>query len=257
MTGSPSTPGAVTPEGPTRPKPRPLISAERLGIIAALLIALATVANTLLQWQITQTIDESAGAEAGGSDAVLYDTRTRVVSVVNAYEHSRAYLDWLRHSEYANALWTDVNDLESRWDTLTEDERRQYEVLANEMKDAQDLAFAGRHMFSGRYLTRDGNYSVEREMSEALVDAARKQDLDPDPYFARADALADRSSQMLLALSGLGMALVFFTLVDSAGERLKYVMLLLGVLGLAAVGGMVWLVQTGQFAVWVRALIGS
>lgn len=175
-------------------------TAERLGTIAALLIALATVATTLLQWQITQTSDEAAGAESSGTDAVLYGTRTRVVSVVNAYEHSRAYLNWLRHTEYANALWPDVSAMARREDTLDDAERWQYDLLTNDMKDAQDLAFASRHMYSGRYLTKDGVYSVDREMSEALVDAARKQDLDPEPYFAQADVLYDRSNQMLLAL---------------------------------------------------------
>lgn len=39
--------------------------------------------------------------------------------------------------------------------------------------------------------------------------------------------------------------------------RLKYLMLVMGILSLAAAGVMVWLVLSGQFSVLVRALFGS
>ena len=91
-------------------------------------------------------------------------------------------------------------------------------------------------LFPNRFLNRDGTYSVARETGEAWADAAREQDLYPDPQYAEADRLRTKANQLLGTITLLGLALVVYTLVETVEGRLKLVLVGLGtVLAIAGV----------------------
>ena len=85
-------------------------------------------------------------------------------------------------------------------------------------------------IFPARFLNRDGSYAVTRELNELWADAARKQDLKPDPQYADADKYRSKTAQLLVALMVLSLALVFFALVENAGPRLQVVLAIIGAL---------------------------
>ncbi len=67
------------------------------------------------------------------------------------------------------------------------------------------------------------------------ADASKQRDLNPEPQFAEADRLRTKSNSLLAAVGVLALALVFYTLIESANGRGRYVLFALGTL--LAIGG--------------------
>jgi hypothetical protein len=200
---------------------------NRLETVVALLIAVVTVIGAVVAWRASVADDGAGDADFAGLRASLNAEETRALNAVDAYEHYGAYTNYWRYralgDELADALATAPDD--------------QLETLDRQRAEAYDLADANQDLFPNRFLNRDGTYSVAREEGEAWADAAREQDLNPDPQYAEADRLRAKSNQLLGTLTLLGLALVVFTLVESVEGRLKLALVALGTL--LAVAGVV------------------
>ena len=82
------------------------------------------------------------------------------------------------------------------------------------MREAWDAAES--FYFPHEYLKRDGTYDTQRELGEALAEAARETDLNPQPHFTEADQMQAKSNWLVVVLTGLAAALLCFALVESA-----------------------------------------
>jgi hypothetical protein len=198
-----------------------------LGTVVAILAALAAVLGALVAWRASVVADASGDADFAGLKASLNAEETRALNYVNAYEHYGAFSVYSRYNELGNQI---SKDLESS--DLSEE---QTFSLQRQMAESYDLAKSNQSLFPNRFLKRDGTYSVQAEMGERWADAAKEKDLNPDPQFAEADALRQKSNRMLIALGVISISLVFYALFESVGDRLKYVMV--GVGFLLMVGG--------------------
>jgi hypothetical protein len=119
-------------------------------------------------------------------------------------------------------------------------------VLVAALADARDQMTATQPLFPNQYLNRDGTYAVERMRGEIFSDAARTRNLNPAPLFVEGDALRGKSDRLLLALSTLGVALVFYTLIEVATDRLKMLLLALGTVAFIAGSIAALLIETGR-----------
>src|SRR3972149_2430478 len=196
---------------------------NRLETIAALLIALVTVIGAVVAWRASVASDGAGDADFAGLRASGNAEEARALNFVNAYEHYGAYTTYLRYTKLGDAI---ADDLENSA-VLTEEEAY---LLDRQRAESYDLADANQDLFPNRFLSRDGSYSVAREMGEAWADASKEKDLSPDAHYAEADGLRAETHRVLGTLSLLAVSLVFFTLVEAAAGRLSSVMIGLGVL---------------------------
>ena len=83
-------------------------------------------------------------------------------------------------------------------------------------------------------------------MGEMWANAAKEKDLEYESQFAEADTLRLKTNQFLIAMMVLGVALVFYSLVESMSERWKYLMIGLG--SVFAIAGIVLavMIQLGK-----------
>lgn len=203
---------------------------SKLETLVAILIAVVTVIGAVVAWRASVAADGAGDADFAGLQASLNAEETRALNNVDAYEHYGAYVAYARNLDLGNAIANDLNtappasDAEAFW-------------LDRQRAEAFDIAKANQDLFPNRFLNRDGSYSLQRELGEDWADAKKERDLNPDPHYAEADALRLKTNLLLATIAILGVGLVFFTLVESVGDRLRLVMLGLG--GLFSIAGLV------------------
>ena len=201
--------------------PEPEEKESKLETIVAILIAIVTVIGAVVAWRASVAADSAGDADFAGLQASLNAEETRALNNVNAYEHYGAYVNYRRYLNLGNAIADDLAN-----DPSTPED--QAFMLDRQRAEAYDLSNANQTLFPNRFLNRDGSYSVTRELGEAWADAAKQKDLDPDPHYAEADGLRQKTNLLLATLSLLAIGLVFFTLVEAADERLQMIMVGLG-----------------------------
>jgi hypothetical protein len=208
-----------------------------LETIVAVLIALVTVIGAIVVWRASVIEDASGDADFAGLRASINVEETRALDYVNAYEAYGAYTTYKRYSDLGDLIAEDMGQ-------TTEE---QADVLNSQRADAHDLALAAEQSFPNKFMNRDGTYALQRQLGEMWADAAKEKDLKPEPQFAEADSLRNKTNRMLGSVSILALALVFFTLVESVSERLKYWMVGFGS-ALMVVGTVVaLLIEFSQF----------
>lgn len=198
--------------------------------IVAILIALVTVVGAIVAWRASVAADGAGDADFAGLQASLNAEETRALNFVDAYEHYGAYVAYERYLQTGNALADEISNNPN----LTEDEAY---LLDRQRAEAYDLSDANQDLFPNRYLNRDGSYSVQREMGEAWADASKEKNLEFESYYAEADKLREKTNLLLATLGLLGVSLVFYTLIETVGDRWRGIMFALA--GLTSVAGVV------------------
>jgi hypothetical protein len=201
-------------------KPDRFQTAMAIMIAAVTLFGAALASRTVL-----------VGVQAGDEDffglaASLNAEETKAVNTTTMYGNYRAYTAYTRYNELGNLI---SEDLDKVTDATESGE------LTRQMNVAWSLAVAVNYFFPTRYLNRDGQYDIDRELGEAWAEAASKKDLYPEPHFALADALRAKVSRLLTIIIILTAAVWFFTLAQSLRHGIRY-MCMLGGLGLTLVG---------------------
>jgi hypothetical protein len=197
---------------------------QRLETIVAILIAVATVIGAVVAWRSSVADDGAGDADFAGLQASVRAEETRALNYVNAYEDYSSYANYRRYSDLGDLLEADAANADEQ--TAAELERQR--------ADNHDLSISSQRLFPNKFLNRDGSYNLNRELGEMWADAARENDLNPDPQFAEADQLRTKANMLLVAVTILAIALVFYTLVESFGKRMQYLMVTLGSLCLVA-----------------------
>jgi hypothetical protein len=206
---------------------------NRLATLVAILIALATVIGAVVAWRASVASDGSGDADFAGLRATVNLEETRALAAVTAYENYSAFMNYRRYEELGNLLVEEQNQ-------AAEDEAT---ALEPERINAHDLALANQQLFPNKFLNRDGSYALQREVGELFADAAKEKDLQPDSQYAEADKLRDKTNQLLIAVTVLAVALVFYTLVETVGRRLQYLFIGVGLLCTVAGSVMAFMVE--------------
>lgn len=197
---------------------------QRLETVVAILIAIATVLGAVVAWRSSIADDGAGDADFAGLRASVRAEETRALNYVNAYENYGAYANYWRYGELGNLIEADLAN-------TSEQEALE---LERQRADSHDLSISNQRLFPNKFLDRDGSYNVKRQMGEMWADAAKENDLNPDPQFVEADQLRAKATWLLAAAAILAVALVFYTLVETFGDRMKYVMVVLGSLCMIA-----------------------
>ena len=210
---------------------------QRLETIVAILIAIATVLGAVVAWRASVADDGAGDADFAGLRASVLSEQTKALNDVNAYESYGAYTNYRRYQELGDLLEADQANAPAE----------EAAVLERQRAYNHDLSISNQRLFPNKFLDRDGSYNVKRQLGEMWADAAKENDLNPDPQFAEADQLRTKANSLLVAVTILAVALVFYTLVEAVGERMKY--LLAGLGSLCVVAGVVFalFVDFGMF----------
>ncbi len=204
-------------------------SSDRFKTIIALLIALITGTGAVVAWRAAIAADLANNADAAGLAATINAEETSLLNRATTYEHYRAYTDYLRYNELGNAIYDDLANVSDE----------QFDILDRQKTEAWDLAteLQESDFFVSRYLDPDGNYDTAQELEESWADAARQEDLNPDPHFSAGDRLRTKSTTLVSLLIPLTAALWLFTLAELLRHKIKY--LLAGAGSLILVGSMI------------------
>jgi hypothetical protein len=197
---------------------------QRLETIVAILIALATVIGAVVAWRSSVADDGAGDADFAGLRASVRAEETRALNYVNAYENYGSYISYRRYNDMGDLLEADAAGAS----------REAADQLERQRADNHDLSLTSERLFPNKFLDRDGSYNLKRQLGEMWADAAKENDLNPDPQFAEAEQLRSKANWLLLAVTILAVALVFYTLVESFGKRMQYVMVVLGTLCMLA-----------------------
>lgn len=183
--------------------------------LVAFLIAIVTVAGALIAWRAAVAEDGAGDADFGGLRAAINLEETRALTNVNAFEHYGAFTEYKRYDVLGSAMAAAADGEES--DTFT-----------RELTEVNDLTVAKQTNFPTKFLNRDGSYALQREIGEMNADAAKERDVNPEPQFAEADGLREKTRQLLISIMVLGVALVVYTSVELVGARAQLALIALG-----------------------------
>jgi hypothetical protein len=197
---------------------------KRWETVIAILIAITTLIGAVVTWRASVAAESASEEDFAGQRATVNLEETRALSAVNSFEHYSAFIAYRRYN--------DLGDLIAQEQTAADD--GQGALLAREQSNAYDLAIANQGLFPNKFLNRDGSYALQRELGEHFADAAKEKDLQPDAHYGQADQLRHKTNQLLLAVTILALALVFYSLVEAMGDRLHYPLIGLGSLSLLA-----------------------
>jgi hypothetical protein len=214
---------------------------NRLSTIVALLIAAVSVSGAVVTWRASVSADGAGDADVAGIRATINLTETKALAGVKGYSDYTAFTEYYKYRETGSEIEKELTD-------LPEDAPQEHiAALNNELADTYDLTTATGMAFPNEYLNRDGTYGLSRQTGEYVANASREKDINPQPSFDEADALRDHTNRLLVALSVLVVALVFFTLIEaSENKKLKYLLLVAGTgIFLAGVVGAL-LLETGR-----------
>jgi len=194
---------------------------DRFSTVVAVLLALVTVMGAIVAWRAAIAADNSGDADFAGIAATLNAEEARALNQITAYEHLRAYAEYVRYNEIGNQLnseWLAADDADA---PALERQMRENWDLATELQES---------FFENRYVREDGTYDLARQLDELWADDLLDKDAVPDPHFSLSDALRQRSITLVALLIPLGLALLFFTLAGTIKNRLRYLLAVAGVL---------------------------
>lgn len=185
----------------------------------AILVAIVTMLGATAACFSSVAVSDAGDADFAGLDSSIRAEKADIINHVNAYEHYRAYTDYVKYNELGYLLFQENSDSGEVWGL------------------ADGLSFS---FFNTRYLNPDGTYDLERELQEAFAQDAQEQDLNAQPYFEASDAFRNRSSFLSANMIVFAVSFWFLTLAQATEKKIKYVWLIFGiVLAIAGVVGLI------------------
>lgn len=188
---------------------------SKINLYNGLLIALLTVIAAVVAWRASVADDAAGDEDYAGLQATVNAEETRALNYVEAMEHYGAFLNFHRN----NVLSDHLGEAEGR--------------------EAADLAALSLGQFPARFMSRDGTYSVQRELGSLWQDASKVKDMDDAKHFADSEKYRDKSLKLSMAVVVMTLALVVLTLVETLPEGgAQIACMALG--GLVGIAGTVW-----------------
>jgi len=199
-----------------------------LETITAILIALVVVIGAIVAWRASVSDDAAGDADYAGLRAAVNTEQTRAINAVNAYQSYNNYLSYWYNKSWGDLISSDIN---------TTTDEAQKEVLNRQLATSQDLARADLLTFDARFRNRDNSYDVDRQIGEMWADALKEKDMDFETQFSLAEQMRKKTIYLLLCVMVLGIAPVFFSLVETVDSKSKY--LIFGIGSIIALTGTV------------------
>lgn len=201
----------------------------------AVLTAIVTVFGATAACLASVAVSSAADADFAGLDASIRAQKAEIINYVYAYEHYRAFTNYVRYNEEGNLMYDPNADPET--DARNAAIQREVWGIASGISSV---------FFSPRYINPDGQYDLERELQEAFADDAQSAELNAAPYFKESDKYREKSSFLTSNMILFAISFWFFTLAQATEKKIKYAWAVIGILiGLAGIAG----IMIGSFAI--------
>lgn len=190
------------------------MKSEKFETFTAIMIAIVTIVSAVVAWRAAVASQEANQADFTGLTAAIHAEEAQVLNNITVAEHRQAFLTYTRYNELGYELYNAANGANANAaNELTRQKSEAWGIAAG----LQSI------FFPSRYLRPDGTYDAQREMDEKNADAARTNDIHPEPHFNKANSLRLKANLMVAALIFLGIALWMFTCAQIIGRRIRYV----------------------------------
>lgn len=201
----------------------------------AVLTAIVTVFGASAACLASAAVSSAADADFAGLDASIRAQKAEIINYVYAYEHYRAFTNYVRYNEEGKLMYDPNADQET--DIRNGAIQREVWGIAGGISSI---------FFSPRYINPDGQYDLERELQEAFADDAQSAELNAAPYFEESDKYRKKSSFLTSNMILFAVSFWFFTLAQATEKKIKYAWAVIGILiGLAGIAG----IMIGSFAI--------
>ncbi|GAB1472460.1 hypothetical protein MASR2M66_33380 [Chloroflexota bacterium] len=195
--------------------------------LIAVLTALVTVLGASAACLASSAVSGAADADFAGLDASIRAQKAEIINQVYAYEHYRAFTNYVRY----NALGQLLYDPSANKETNLRNGALQREAWG--VASGISSIF-----FSPRYIDSDGQYDLVRELQEELAKDSQSEDLNAAPYFEKSDRMRGQSSFLTATMILFAISFWFFTLAQATEKKIKFAWAVVGVLfGLAGIAG--------------------
>jgi len=196
----------------------------------AVMTAIVTVLGATAACLASTAVSSAGDADFAGLDASIRAQKAEIINTIYAYEHYRAFTDYVRYDELGYTMYDPNADAET--DARNAATQKEVCGVASGIQ-----AF----FFSPRYTVVAGQYDLEQELQEAFAEDAQNEDLNSEIYFVESDKYRNQSSFLTATMILLAVSFWFFTLAQATEKGIKYVWAALGIMvGLAGIGGILY-----------------
>lgn len=197
---------------------------DRLGTWIAILIAAISVLAALGAWRVAVATSAAADADTLGLLASVEREDALTGAYITAYGRYGAYARAVGYDALAKLL----EPIEAAATDAT--------VKARLTRERDNLIYGAlqlRGALPQRYVDRELNYDIDRDIGEAVADRALERDTNAPPHFDRGTAARAKAQWLLGLLVLLAAAFVLLTFADAIKHPLRILFVLLAVVVLA------------------------
>ena len=202
-------------------------------ISVAVLIAVVSLTGAIAAWR--STLVKSEDADVSAMYATMNTEMARFMSNAELYEHYRAYTAYTVSQTLDQELTEDLVDAS----------KTEADMLTEQQVSASEVAFTSQQFFPSRYLDRDGNYNLDRELGESMAQFAQIRDTNAAYHFADADERREKGILITMVFIPITIALLFFTFGEILHPSRQVFRYLSGFLGasflvMSVIGVILW-----------------
>jgi hypothetical protein len=198
-------------EEPTRKKKTGWSIRLDFELLLVILIIIPSVLGPQMNGLATRLKNQSEAQEVLGFRAESTANSVRSLHNFKAYQHFESYLDYIVNARLVELYEAAIEEAEG-------DELARLVTLRDE---AAQLATTSRAFFPVRYIGTDGSYNIQRELDELWAEEEQREDLNPSPYYEKADRLHVKSTQTGLLPLLASISLLFFAFTQAIHEKRK------------------------------------
>ena len=201
--------------------------ADYFKTVMEILIAVVALVIALSAWRGSLAARSAGFEDYYALTATLQDQDAKTKNATQAYQHLGAFTLFAAN----HTLFKTLSSVAAQ----TQESNEKY-LLEFQMEQADKLARSNRNLFPARFINRQGDYELTREMAEEYADAQRRADLDPEPHLARSNAFDLKTFGMTQMVILLSIALFAFTLASVLHADRRFLRWAVASVGVVAFG---------------------
>ncbi|HZU86341.1 MAG TPA: hypothetical protein VFF78_02585, partial [Anaerolineaceae bacterium] len=185
---------------------------DRFQTVMAIMIAVVALITAFAAWR-----GSLAGSLAGFEDyyalnATLNSAETRSLNTAAAYQNYHAFTNYQVNNALA-LMW------ESSLEQITDEGEKAW--VQAQVDEASKLATTNLNFFQSRYINKEGDYLIQRQLDESWAEAQRRMDLNTDAHLEKSGNYDTRSFSFVTNAILLAVSLLFYSLASilHAGRR--------------------------------------
>ena len=168
-------------------------------------IAAVALVIALAAWRGSLAARSAGFEDYYALTATLKDEDTKTANAAFAYQHYSVFTTFTLNTLLANAF-------EQAHAQASDSQEQAW--LALQKDQATSLARSSRNLFPARFITRQGEYDLAREIAEEYADAQRRNDLDTEVHLTLSNAFDLKTFGMAQMAILLGIGLLNFTVAS-------------------------------------------